>query len=872
MTKKMRVFELAKELNMPSKQLIQKMIAFGIATESNFKGLSEEEIVFIKARLSEAAGQAVPSLDESLARKGRVIRRANETPLSPAEEGITEKKPRRIRKKGRELEETLPDVAEDERAAELPASKETTTPQPIVAEGKEAIEAEEVSEKVSPPDESLETEAAPLGTPISQKPIRVEKEVSSEKTPVEGKSAPEKEQEKVKRPAIEKKGPKKQPTEFENFEENKLTSDKTKRGKNPVRNSEEGFVAGGFKKPKKPNVALSPDEEGETWEQRSRRKRNRRNRHKVKVQEKKKHTFNPRQKNIKIGSIITVGELAGQIGIKVSDIIKKLMGMGVMATINQGISGENAALIAAEFNIEIELVNTNKDTIPESEQGEKFERAPIVTIMGHVDHGKTSLLDKIRTTQVTEGEAGGITQHIGAYRVHTDGGDITFLDTPGHEAFTAMRARGANVTDIVILVVAADDGVQPQTVEAIHHAQAAEVPILVVINKIDRPEANPNRVQQELLEHSLVSEDFGGETIFVHASAKTGEGISTLLEMIHLQGEVLELKAVVEGKARGVVVESQIKKGRGPVGTVLIQEGTLSVGDYYVVGETFGKVRALFDDKGQAIEKATPSTPAEVLGFNSVPITGEQFIVLDDEKTARQIAENRAYKSKDAVAVQQQKTHLENIFNRISTEEHVELNILIRGDVHGSVEALQESLSQLGNEQVSVRFLHTGTGTITENDVLLASASDAIIIGFNTTLDANAKTANIQENVDVRLYAIIYDAIDEVKNALEGLLKPTLRDEVIGRCEVRQIFNASRTGQILGCYVTEGKLLRDALVRIFRQEAVIHEGGLVSLKRFKDDVREVQNNYECGIVVNSDEVMIGDIIEAYVQVEESARL
>ncbi|MBF0280637.1 MAG: translation initiation factor IF-2 [SAR324 cluster bacterium] len=842
------MFELARELNMPSKQLIQKMIGFGIVAESNFKGLSEEEIAFVKARLTEAAGQSAPSSDSL--RKRKVLRRtSDETQTSSAEEGTAEKRPRRIRKKGKAQEEVHAETVEEKVVEELPPSSE------LPAEDEKAVEVEEKAEKVSPPEEKVDLEEAKpkVETPKSQPGI-------------------EKEAEKAKLPVVEKQESKKQATEFEKFEETKPVGEKPKRGKKAPREFDEPFNDPLFKKPKKPQGSLPPDEEGDTWEQRSRRKRNRRNRHKVKVQEKKKHIFNPRQKSIKIGSSITVGELAGQIGIKVSDIIKKLMGLGVMASINQAISGENAALIAAEFNIEVELVSTIKDIIPEPDQGEQVARAPIVTIMGHVDHGKTSLLDKIRATQVTEGEAGGITQHIGAYRVITEGGDITFLDTPGHEAFTAMRARGANVTDIVILVVAANDGVQPQTVEAIHHAQAAEVPIIVVINKIDLPEANPNRVQQELLEHALVSEDFGGDTIFVHASAKTGEGLDTLLEMIHLQAEVLELKATVEGKVRGVIIESQISRGRGPVGTVLIQQGTLKVGDYYVVGETFGKVRALFNDKGQAIEKATPATPAEVLGFNSVPITGEQFIVLDDEKTARQIAQSRAYKTKDAVAVEQQKTHLENLFNRISSEENVELNILVRGDVHGSVEALQESLAQLGNELVSVRFLHTGTGTITENDVMLASASDAIIIGFNTTLDANAKIINARENVDIRLYTIIYDAINDVKNALEGLLKPTLRDEVIGRCEVRQIFNASRTGQILGCYVTEGKLLRDALVRIFRQEDVIHEGGLVSLKRFKDDVREVQNNYECGIVVNTDEVMIGDIIEAYIQVEESARL
>lgn len=878
MTQKMRVFELARELNMPAKQLIQKMITFGIVAESNFKGLSEKEIAFIKAKLSETASL---SPTEGATRRGRVIHRAQTNAAADAEpEETSQKKPRRIRKSKREESESVETLAEAPATA-VPFSEEA-------APHATPLEKEEIAEKPArhivkkdalpkieqPPTEELPPEPqaeTPVGTQ-EQKPTPEEKFPSSEV--VEKASAPPPSFEIAPSALEAQESEQKKAVEFVDFDNKKTTGKELKRDKKTTRHQKEheSFAQGRFKKQtKKIHVVLS-SEEGESWE-RSQRKRSRRNRHKGKAPAKQKHTFNPRKKSIKIGAHITVGELAGQIGIKATDIIKKLMGMGVMATINQSISGENAALIASEFNIEVKLDNTQlEDVLVEEEVVEKLTRAPIVTIMGHVDHGKTSLLDKIRTTQVTEGEAGGITQHIGAYRVETAQGDITFLDTPGHEAFTAMRARGANVTDIVILVVAADDGVQPQTIEAIHHAQAAEVPIIVVINKIDRPEANPIRIQQELLKHGLVSEDFGGETIFVQASAKSGEGLGTLLEMVHLQAEVLELQAPVAGRARGVIVESKISKGLGPVGTVLIQQGTLAVGDYYVVGGTFGKVRALFDDKGQALEHATPATPAEVLGFNSVPITGEEFIVLDDEKTARQIAENRASKSKDEGAARQQKMHLENLFSRISAEEQVVLNILIKADVHGSVEALQSSLTQLGNDQVSVRFLHTGTGTITENDVLLASASDAIILGFNTTIDANAKFTNTQEQVDIRLYSVIYDAIEDVKKALEGLLKPILRDEVIGRCEVRQIFNASKTGQILGCYVTEGKLLRDALIRIFRQEDVIHQGDLLSLKRFKDDVREVLNNYECGVVVDTYEAQVGDVIEAYIQVEESARL
>ena len=878
MTKKTKVFELARELNMPSKDLIHQMMTFGIVAESNFKGLTEEEIIFIKSKLIEAPEQTASS-DASIARTGRVIRRNSISAKSDvdAKEVTPERRARRIIKTKRAPEVELPPT--DEKPVSPPPPREEALAEIEKVTLKAKKEIPEIP-KVAPD----EPETLPVPKAADTQPAAITKStprIRKKQADVELRPLPETSEKEIA-PAPEATKTAEAATPEENKKKSVDFIDLDSRrpaAKEPKRDKrsgwgEEVFTEGWTKKsPKRIHILVPPEEEGDQWE-RTRRKRNRRNRQKVKVLEKRKHTFNPRKKSIKIGSSITVGELAGQIGIKATDIIKKLMAMDVMATINQNIPGETAALIASEFNIEVELVTANLEDALEIKQEEQelIERAPIVTIMGHVDHGKTSLLDKIRETRVSEGEAGGITQHIGAYRVGTPMGDITFLDTPGHEAFTAMRARGANVTDIVVLVVAADDGAQPQTIEAIHHAQAAEVPIIVVINKIDQPQANPSRVQRELLEHSLVSEELGGETIFVKASAKTGEGLKTLLEMIHLQAEVLELKAPVTGYARGTIIESQIIKGRGPVGTVLIQQGTLNVGDFYVVGETFGKVRALFDDMGRAIKNVTPSTPAEVLGFNRAPSIGEHFIVLDDEKAARQIAENRAHKSKDDVAAQQQKLHLENLFNRITSEEHVELKILIKADVLGSVEALQSSLSQLGNEQVSIRFLHTGIGTITENDVLLASASDAIIIGFNTMLDVNAKIVNARENVDIRLYEVIYNAIDDAKKALEGLLKPMLRDQVIGRCEVRQIFNANKSGRILGCYVTEGKMLRDALVRILRSEDVIHEGDLISLKRFKDDVLEVLNNYECGVVVNSHEVEIGDVIEAYVQVEESATL
>jgi len=588
-----------------------------------------------------------------------------------------------------------------------------------------------------------------------------------------------------------------------------------------------------------------------------------------------KHVFNPRKKSIRIGNQVVVAELAGLIGIKAPEILKKLMGLGIMATINQTISGETAELIAADFDMTVEVETFElSDLLKENEPdaSDLEERAPIVTIMGHVDHGKTSLLDKIRETRIATGEAGGITQHIGAYHLKAGGNRVTFLDTPGHEAFTSMRARGANITDIVVLVVAADDKVQPQTIEAIQHARAADVPIIVAINKIDRQESDPTRIQQELLSHELIPEDLGGSTIFVNVSAKTGDGIDELLEMIHLQAEILELKATSKGLARGTIIESRVRKGQGPVGTVLVQRGTLKIGDYFVMGSIHGRIRAMFDENGIAMEEAGPAMPAEISGLSNVPEVGEIFVILEDEKKARQIAEERGHKLRAETIMADQKTSLDNLFNKIEEGKANELRLILKGDMQGSVEALKSSLEQIGDQRISPRFLMCSVGNVTETDITLASASDAIIVGFNVKMDAKAKEIRAVEGVDVRLYDVIYNALDDVKAAMEGLLEPEIREEILGHLEVRQIFSSGKNGLVVGGIVTDGKLQRNSMIRVLRKKEIIFEGSIISLKRFKDDVQEVAQNYECGLVLDFNEIEDGDIVEAFEQIEESARL
>jgi len=577
-----------------------------------------------------------------------------------------------------------------------------------------------------------------------------------------------------------------------------------------------------------------------------------------------------------VGEFITVSELASLIGIKVPDIIKTLISLGIMATITQSIDGETAVLVAAEHRVELkvefESIEDSIDLIEDKEANLRL-RPPVVTIMGHVDHGKTSLLDKIRSTRVIDGEAGGITQHIGAYYVKSEDGNITFLDTPGHEAFTAMRARGANVTDIVILVVAADDGPRPQTIEAIDHAKAAEVEIIVAINKCDKPDANPDRTIQQLMERGLVPEEFGGDVPMIKVSAKTGEGIPKLLEMIHLQAEIMELKADPSRLALGVVIESKVDKGKGNTATILIQTGMLKIGDNYVVGTEYGRVRAMWNDRGRKLETADPSVPVEIVGLNGLPKAGDRFNVGKDEKQVRQIAALRSEKEKVKKQAQQQKRKLEYLLDSMGKDEKSILNLIIKTDVIGSLEALSDALTRLGNEKVAIRIIRGAVGAISSSDVLLATTSDAVILGFNTRPDASARLVAAEENIDIRMYSVIYQAIDDIRKALEGMLEPIVREEIQGKAEVLEIFNIPKVGIVAGSKVVEGKFIRDCPVRVIRDNVIIHDGKLASLKRFKDTAKEVLSGFECGIGIESyKDLKVGDELESYLRLETAAKL
>jgi translation initiation factor IF-2 len=570
---------------------------------------------------------------------------------------------------------------------------------------------------------------------------------------------------------------------------------------------------------------------------------------------------------IKITETISVGELAKRMGTKATDLIRILMKMGMMATINHPLDYDTAVILAADFGYEIENVAVDLDEMFEStpDAPESLgKRPPVVTIMGHVDHGKTSLLDAIREANVIAGEAGGITQHIGAYDVDLNGRKITFLDTPGHEAFTAMRARGAKVTDIVILVVAADDGVMPQTREAINHSKAAGVPIIVAINKIDKPDAKPERVKQELMEFGLVASEWGGDATMVEVSAKKRLNLDELLEMVLLQADVMELKANPDKQAKGTIVEAKLDKGRGPVATVLVQEGTLKLGDYCVVGVHSGRVRAMQNDRGEKVLEAGPSMPVEVIGLSGVPDAGDVFVAMKDEKQAKEIATLRQIKYREAELAKHSKLSLEDLYKRIQSGEVKDLNVIVKGDVQGSVEAVGEALRKLSTEAVRLNVIHSAVGAVTETDVNLAAASNAIIIGFNVRPEVKGQNLAEKEGVDIRVYSIIYDAVEDVKKAMEGLLEPTFKEKYLGRAEVREVFSVPKVGNVAGSYVQDGKLIRNAQVRLLRDNVVIYEGKMSSLRRFKDDVKEVASGYECGIgLENYNDIKVGDIIEAF---------
>jgi len=600
-----------------------------------------------------------------------------------------------------------------------------------------------------------------------------------------------------------------------------------------------------------------------------------------KAEEDQQHAFTaptePIVHEVLVPETITVADLAHKMAVKASEVIKTLMKMGMMVTINQVLDQETAIIIVEEMgHIAKAAAANDPDTfLEDSEHAEAIQepRPPVVTVMGHVDHGKTSLLDYIRRSRVASGEAGGITQHIGAYHVETARGMVTFLDTPGHEAFTAMRARGAKATDVVILVVAADDGVMPQTIEAIHHAKAANVPLVVAINKIDKQGANPERVKQELVAQEVIPEDFGGDTMFIEVSAKTGQGIDALLEAVLLQAEVLELKAPKNTPAKGLVIEGRIDKGRGPVSTILIQSGTLKRGDMLLAGSAFGRVRAMLDEAGQEIKEAGPSIPVEILGLSDVPNAGEEVIVLNDERKAREIALFRQGKFRDVKLAKQQAAKLENMFEQMGEGEVKVLPLIIKSDVQGSYEALSTSLQKLSTDEVKVNVIHTGVGPISESDVNLAAASKAVLLGFNVRADAGARKLIESVGVDVRYYNIIYEAVDEVKAALSGMLAPEQKENAIGLVEIREVYRISKVGAVAGCYVQEGVIRRNSRVRVLRNDVVIHTGELDSLKRFKDDVKEVKSNFECGLSLkNFNEIEVGDLLEVFEVVEVARTL
>ena len=583
----------------------------------------------------------------------------------------------------------------------------------------------------------------------------------------------------------------------------------------------------------------------------------------------------PMVKEVALPETITVGELAQKMSVKAAELIKVMMKMGSMATINQVLDQDTASIVVEEMGHTAKLINDNalEDTLTEEFTGELMTRAPVVTIMGHVDHGKTSLLDYIRRSRVAAGESGGITQHIGAYHVTTKSGDITFLDTPGHAAFTAMRARGAKATDLVILVVAADDGVMPQTKEAVQHARAAEVPLIIAVNKIDKEGADPDRVKNELAQEDVIPEDWGGDTMFVHVSAKTGEGIDGLLEAILLQTEVLELKAPGEGNAKGVIIESRVDKGRGPIATMLVQQGSLKKGDILLAGLEYGRVRAMLDEHGKTLDEAGPSIPVEVLGLSGVPSAGDEANVVSDERKAREIAMFRQGKYRDVKLARQQAAKLENMFSQMEEGEVNSLNLVLKADVQGSVEAISDALHKLSTDEVKVKIVASGVGGINESDVNLAMASNAVMIGFNVRADGSAKRLIDEESVDLHYYSVIYDLIDEVKTSMSGMLAPEFKEEIIGLAEVRDVFRSPKIGAIAGCMVVDGTIKRNSPIRVLRDNVVIYEGELESLRRFKDDVNEVKQGTECGIgVKNYNDVKVGDQIEVYERVQVARKL
>ncbi|NVL90766.1 MAG: translation initiation factor IF-2 [Desulfobacterales bacterium] len=831
---KIRIYELAKQLNVTNKVLIEKLKEMDIAVKSHMSAIDEETAANIKKAFFQDKSEIVT--EKRI--KGTVIRRRKKAvETKPKAEGKTPSKLKekaaktKVKKSGEAVAESIEIKAEPEKAK--PAKKAKAKKKPKAKKEKPAKIIKMPEAKLTAGVMPQEKTAAPVKD--EEKPVTHLKLVPKEKRPAAPPKGKAKKKDKKKHFEPEEK-------EGKQFFKKKIT----------------------FRKKEVIDRSDLYDEKA------LRARKGRRHRKgKVAIRGEKTLITTPKaiKRRIKIDEGIVVSDLAKRMGVKAGEVIKELMALGTMATLNQAIDFETAAVVASEFNYEAEKVSFEEETFirPEKDDPKQLKhRPPVVTIMGHVDHGKTSLLDAIRQTNVIDGEAGGITQHIGAYNVTLKNEQIVFLDTPGHEAFTAMRARGAEITDLVILVVAADDGVMPQTIEAINHARAAGVPIMVAINKIDKADAEPERVKRELAEHNLAPEEWGGDTVFVNVSAKQKEGIEELLEMILLQAEVLELKANPDKLALGHIIEAKLDPGKGPVATILVQEGTLHAGDAIMCGLHHGKVRAMIDDRGDHLNSVGPSMPVEIHGLSGVPMAGDDFMALADEKVARQVSFHRAQKQRVRDLAQTSKLTLEKYYEQINGAPVKDLKLIIRADVQGSVEALAEAVQKIASTEVKVNIVHSATGAITESDVMLATVSNAIVIGFNVRPNPKVRDLAGEQNVDIRFYDVIYNVIHDIKGAMAGLMEPTYKEHPIGRAEVRETFNVSKVGTIAGCHVTEGKIERGRQVRLLRDGVVVYNGEIASLRRFKDDVKEVQSGYECGIgIENYNDVKVNDVIECY---------
>ena len=903
---KVRVYELAKKMGLENKELLTKLADAGVEVASHASSLSDDDL----KKLDAFNNTTTEKVEEERIKPGLIRRRR--TVVTEARDEATTDGPITEPDSAVESPPVADEVAtvqEPEVAAETPApavidKEEPETPSlsvETVAEEKEPVST--VQPQPEPPAvTTVEAEVtAKPATPAVSKEAKVEQKPAKQPEAQRATEDRAKILGRVELPRMSANGQKRGEQQ-----DRTARPDRSARPARPASPPPKGRVRADLSTPLPVEQPL-PEKEGRNTKK---RKKGRRNEDLFEQQDgqvsrrgRRVEVFEPgrigqkRRKSgkglksvkntevtiskaikriIKISDSITVGELAKRMGVKANELIAELMRQGTMVTINHPLDYESAAILASEFNYEVENIAFDEETIldvtlpkeKESTAADLKTRPPVVTIMGHVDHGKTSLLDAIREANVTAGEAGGITQHIGAYDVNLDGRKITFLDTPGHEAFTAMRARGAGVTDIVILVVAADDGVMPQTKEAINHAKAAGVPIIIAVNKIDKPDANPERIKQDLTEFELVPEEWGGETIFVEVSAKKKINLESLLEMVLLQAEVLELQANPDKRAKGSIVEARLDKGRGPVATVLVQDGTLKVGDSIVAGLHYGRVRTMTAANGTLVKEAGPSFPVEVTGLGGVPDAGDTFNAVDSEKSAKEVSQHRQSKQRELDLAKSSKASLEQLFARMQEGVVEELAVIIKADVQGSVEAVRDALEKLSTDSCRLNVIHTGVGGISESDVTLATASNAIVLGFNVRPESKARTLADSESVDIRLYSIIYDAVNDVRNAMEGLLAPTLKEKHMGRVEVRDTFHVSRVGTIAGCYVLDGKVVRNSKVRLIRDNVVVWEGSLSSLKRFKDDVKEVLTGYECGIgLENYNDIKIGDIIEAF-EIEE----